>query len=155
MKAFNEYLAEYLALIEINTEALIKKIEKTLLAAKRICPEEIQSIYVSDWIQTEGQRAYEHLYLFTDTYIIESANFSTTDTNVSIEITVLKDRVKYIIVNYNDYFEKANAESRLSVFFITNGGAFGLRGAKENCDKLFEVYDKYVKPNISKIPIPE
>jgi 3-deoxy-D-manno-octulosonic acid (KDO) 8-phosphate synthase len=125
-----------------------------LRAARRICPEEIQSIYISDWMQTEGQRAYEHLYLFTNTYIIESANFAT-DTNVNIEVTVLKDRVKYVIVKYNDYFEKANTASRLSVRFYTNGGAYELKGAKENCDKLIEVYDKYVRPNISKVPIPE
>ncbi len=145
---------DYLNSIDINTKILIDKIEKTLRAARRICPEEIQSIYISDWIQPEGQRAYEHLYLFTNTYIIESANF-TTDTNVNIEITILKERVKYALVKYNDYFEKANTASRLSVFFITNGGAFKLTGAKENCDKLIEVYDKYVRPNISKVPIPE
>jgi len=144
---------DYLNSIDINTEILINRIETTLRAARRICPEEIQSIYISDWIQPEGQRAYEHLYLFTNTYIIESANF-TTDTNVSIEITVLKDRVKYVLVKYNDYFEKADIASRLSVFFITNGGAFELKGAKENCDKLIEVYDKYVRPNISKVAIP-
>ena len=149
----NVYI-DYLNSIDINTETLINKIEKTLRAARRICPEEIQSIYISDWIQTEGQRAYEHLYLFTNTYIMESANFAT-DTNVNIEVTVLKDRVKYVIVKYNDYFEKADTASRLSVFFTTNGGAFELKGAKENCDKLIEVYDKYVRPNISKVPIPE
>ncbi|MBI4284814.1 MAG: hypothetical protein HY670_02805, partial [Chloroflexi bacterium] len=103
--------------------------------------------------QTEGQRAYEHLYLFTNTYIIESANFST-DTNVNIEVTVLEDRVKYVMVKYNDYFEKANTASRLSVNFNTDSGAFELKGAKENCDKLIEVYDKHVRPNISKIAIP-
>jgi hypothetical protein len=145
---------DYLNSIDINTGTLITKIEKTLRAARRICPEKDQSIYVSDWIQTEGQRAYEHLYLFTNTYIIESANFST-DANINIEVTILKDRVKYVLVKYNDYFEKANAESRLSVTFLTNGGAFQLKGAKENCDKLIEVYDKYVRPNISKVPIPE
>ena len=145
---------DYLNSIGINTDTLIKKVETTLRAARRICPEEIQSIYISDWIKPEGQRAYEHLYLFTNTYIIESAHF-TTDTDVNIEVTVLKDRVKYVLVKYNDYFEKANTASRLSVFFITNGGAFALKGAKENCDKLIEVYDKYVRPNISKVPIPE
>lgn len=144
---------DYLNSIDINTETLINKIGQTLQAARRICPEEIQSIYISDWIQTEGQRAYEHLYLFTNTYIIESANFAT-DTNVNIEITVLKDRVKYVIIKYNDYFEKANTASRLSVIFRTDSGVFELKGAKENCDKLIEVYDKYVRPNISKIAIP-
>ena len=148
----NVYI-DYLNSIGINTEALINKIEKTLRAARRICPEEIQGIYISDWIQTEGQRAYEHLYLFTNTYIIESANF-TIDTNVNIEVTVLKDRVKYVIVKYNDYFEKADTASRLSVRFDTDSGVFQLKGAKENCDKLIEVYDKYVRPNISKVAIP-
>ena len=124
-----------------------------LFTGERSCPEEIQSIYVSDWIQAEGQRAYEHLYLFTNTYIIESANFSV-DTNVNIEMTVLKDRVKYVIVKYNDYFEKASTASILSVFFGTDSGVFELKGAKENCDKLIEVYDKYVRPNISKVAIP-
>jgi hypothetical protein len=148
-----DYL-DYLNSIDINTETLFNKIDATFRAAVRISQEEIQDIFISDWIQTEGQRAYEHLYLFTNTYIIESANF-TTDTNVNIEITILKERVKYALVKYNDYFEKANTASRLSVFFITNGGAFKLTGAKENCDKLIEVYDKYVRPNISKVPIPE
>jgi hypothetical protein len=145
--------SDYLNSIGINTDTLIKKVETTLLAAKRICPEEIKSIYISDWIQTEGQRAYEHLYLFTNNYIIESANF-TTDTNVNIEITVLKDRVIYVIVKYNDYFEKANTASKLSLYFRTDVGVFGLKGAKENCDKLIEVYDKYVRPNISKVALP-
>jgi|SRR4030042_1928840 hypothetical protein len=148
-----DYL-DYLNSIDINTETLFNKIDATFRAAVRISQEEIQDIFISDWIQTEGQRAYEHLHLFTNTYIIESANF-TTDTNVNIEITILKERVKYALVKYNDYFEKANTASRLSVFFITNGGAFKLTGAKENCDKLIEVYDKYVRPNISKVPIPE
>ena len=149
----NVYI-EYLNSIGINTDTLINKVETTLRAARRICPEEIQSIYISDWIQTEGQRAYEHLFLFTNTYIIESANF-TTDTNVNIEVTVLKDRVIYVIVKYNDYFEKANTASRLSVNFHTDSGVFELKGAEENCDKLIEVYDKYVRPNVSKVPIPE
>jgi hypothetical protein len=148
----NEHI-DYLNSIDINTETLTNKIEKTLRAAKRICPEEIQSIYISDWIQPEGQRAYGQLYLFTNTYIIESANFST-DTNVNIEMTVLKGRVKYVLVKYSDYFEKANTASRLSIRFDTDSAAFELKGAKENCDKLIEVYDKYVKPNISKIAIP-
>jgi len=148
----NVYI-EYLNSIGINTDILIKKVETTLLAARRICPEEIQSIYISDWIQTEGQRAYEHLHLFTNTYIIESANF-TTDTNVNIEITILKERVKYALVKYNDYFEKANTASRLLVRFDTDSASFELKGAKENCDKLIEVYDKYVRPNISKVALP-
>ena len=144
---------EYLDSIGINTATLIKKVETTLRAARRICPEEIQSIYVSDWIQPEDQRAYEHLYLFTNTYIIESANF-TTDANVNMEMTVLKDRVKYVSIKYNDYFEKANTASRLLVRFDTDSSSFELKGAKENCDKLIEVYDKYVRPNISKVAIP-
>ena len=148
----NEHI-DYLNSIGINTDTLIKKVETTLRAARRICPEEIQSIYISDWIQPEGQRAYEHLYLFTNTYIIESVNF-TTDTNVNMEMTVLKDRVKYVIVKYNDYFEKANTASRLSVRFDTDSASFELKGAKENCNKLIEVYDKYVRPNISKVAIP-
>ncbi len=148
----NVYI-DYLNLIGINTDTLIKKVETTLRAARRICPEEIQSIYISDWLQTEGQRAYEHLYLFTNTYIIESANFAT-DTNVNIEVTVLKDRVIYVIVKYNDFFDKATTASRLSVLFHTDSGVFNLKGAKENCDKLIEVYDKYVRPNISKVAIP-
>lgn len=101
----NVYI-DYLNSIGINSDTLTKKVETTLRAAKRICPEGIQSIYISDWIQPEGQRAYEHLYLFTNTYIIESVNF-TTDTNVNMEMTVLKDRVKYVSVKYNDYFEKS------------------------------------------------
>lgn len=148
----NMYI-EYLDSIGIYTTTLIKKVETTLRAARRICPEEIQSIYISDWIRPEGQRAYEHLYLFTNTYIIESVNF-TTDTNVNMEMTVLKDRVKYVSVKYNDYFEKANTASRLSVRFDTDSASFELKGAKENCNKLIEVYDKYVRPNISKVAIP-
>lgn len=148
----NVYI-DYLNSIGISTDTLIGKVETTLRAARRICPEEIQGIYVSDWIQPDGQRAYEHLFLFTSTYIIESANFAT-DTNVNIEITVLKDRVKYVIVKYNDYFEDANTASRLFVVFHTDSGVFELKGAKENCDKLIEVYDRYVRPNISKVALP-
>ena len=139
---------EYLSSIGIN------KVERTLIAAERLCPEKMEEIFISDWIPAEGQRGYENLYFLTGTYIVESANFST-DTNINLEITVLKDRVKYILAKYNDYFEKASAESKLSITFYTNGGSFAMKATKENCDNLVEVYEKYIKSNISKTPIPE
>lgn len=145
--------SEYLTSVGIDSETLINKIEKTFKAATNLCSEQINDIFISDWVD-ENKRIYENLYLFTTNYIIESANFST-DTNINIEITILKERVKYIFVKYADYFDKANAASRLSIRFYTNGGAYEMRAAKENCDKLIVVYNNYIKPNISKIPIPE
>jgi hypothetical protein len=147
-------LYDYLNSIEISTDTLKTKIKDTIEAAKMICPEESKDIFISDWVQTEGKREYEHLFLFTDNYIVESSNFST-DSNINVEATILKERVKYINVVFNKKYREDDPSSRITIFFTTNGGAYELKSAKNNCGKLLEIYKKYIQPNISRTPIPE
>lgn len=149
MKEFMEYINS----IDISTVTLGTKIDMTLKAARKTCPEEILDIFISDRVDNEGSRSYEHLYLFTKTYIIEVANFST-DPSLSIELTILKDRVRYVLVKFDEYFEKASEKSRLAISCHTDAAHFEFKAAKENCNKLFEVYEKYIRPNISQISIP-
>lgn len=149
MKQFMEYLNS----IGINTVTLGTKINTTLQGASKICPEEILDIFISDRVDNGGSRSYEHLYFFTKTYIVEVSNFST-DPSLNIELTILKDRVRYVLMKFNEYFEKASETSRLSIRCYTDTAQFEFFAAKENCNKLFGVYEKYIKSNISQISIP-
>ena len=48
---------------------------------------------------------------------------------------------------------EASEKSRLAITCYTDTALFEFTAARENCNKLFEVYEKYIRPNISQIAI--
>jgi len=113
--------------------------------ASEICPEEIEQIFIADYIKEDNTRAYESIWFFSERYCLEVKNF---ETDYNIDIVPIK--VYWFEMSLKDYdFKKATQKSRLQVSMIFDGQISGsLKAAKENCDVLRDILLKYIKPNL-------
>lgn len=110
--------------------------------------EEILDIFVCDYLDGEGVRNYESLWLFTQNYIMEATLFLIQD---NFDIAPIKKRVIHCAIEKEKYdFKKANDKSRINVslrlpFQLT----CDFKASKENCDYLRDILLKHIKPNIN------
>jgi len=135
----------YLKQIDIKTKALTDRIRFVCDVASEICPEEIEQIFIADYIKEDNTRAYESIWFFSERYCLEVKNF---ETDYNIDIVPIK--VYWFEMSLKDYdFKKATQKSRLQVSMIFDGQISGsLKAAKENCDVLRDILLKYIKPNL-------
>ena len=64
-------LDEYLDGIGITTNVLKERVKLVYSVASQMCPEEIEDIFVTDYIKEDGTREYESLWFFSDKYCLE------------------------------------------------------------------------------------
>jgi hypothetical protein len=118
-----------------------------------ICPEEISSILVTDFISGDGQRIWENLLFFSDTYCMEAKLFAANAAVDNFDIAPIKTRIHYIVIVKSDYnFKKADDKSRMQVQFNFGNPQNNavMRAAKQNCDHLRDIIRKYVLANLVK-----
>ena len=129
------------------TKALRERIEAIYQFYRKICPDEITSIFVTDYMKDDGSREYENLWFFSAKYYMEAKLFIAKD---DFDITPIQKRINYLTIQKQDYdFEKATEKSRLHLTFRLDTEIIGeLKAAKENCDHLKDIILKYVAPNL-------
>jgi hypothetical protein len=75
--------------------------------------DEIQDIFMTDYIQQDGIRQYENLWFFSDKFVMEAKLFINKD---DFDFFYLKQRVDYLRVTKENYdFKEATEQSRLNV----------------------------------------
>lgn len=136
----------YLEKIGITTEALLSRIRFVYDVASEMCPEEIEQVFVTDYINKDNTRTYESIWFFSKGYCLEAHNFVTEN---SIDIVPLS-KIYRFEVSFKDYdFKKATPESRLQSSIQFQEQTVGdFKAAKENCDVLRDILLKYIKPNL-------
>jgi len=136
----------YLERMGITTDILKERVSLAYGVASQICPEEIEEIFVSDYIKDDGTREYESVWFFSKGYCIEAQNFITEN---SIDIVPIKtNRLQIEIKDYD--FKKATEKSRLRVLILLGETLEGeIKAAKENCDVLRDIIIKYFKTRLT------
>lgn len=127
----------------------LEKVEKVISFYSSACGIDINDIFVSEYINPEGQRVYENLWLFSEKYVMESKSFLNSE---DYDIAILEGNIKYWNLKKQDYsFEHGDNTSRmfLDVTLKTQIVAL-LKASKENCDHLSMIFKKYVMPNLEK-----
>ncbi|MHC1686335.1 MAG: hypothetical protein AB9879_01225 [Methanothrix sp.] len=145
----NDEFKTYLESIDL-TKVMIERIAnicdfyQDVLTAKK---DNIKDIFISEFIDNEGNRIYEDLWLFSDNYFLVSANFIGEDNfNIAYSFRTLKN-LKIDKINYD--FVKANDNSRLYIMYKKEYGFQGtLKASKENCNHLMEIFKKCLLPNL-------
>ena len=144
--AKNLRVLEYLRKIEIP-EILQGKTEIIYELFRRLCPDPILDVFISDYIDSEGNRMYEHLRFFSEKYVMSAMNFVTEE---DFRITPIKKQILQIQIEKQDYdFENATERSRLSAiveFGTTKKAVF--KASKRNCDYLRNIVRKFIIPNL-------
>lgn len=136
----------YLREVNIITRALLKRVEFMYRLCSDMCPDEIEDIFVTDYIKEDGTRDYENLWFFSKNYCLEAKKFLT---QIDLDITPIKNRIIYWTVTAQEFdFKKASENSRLNLEFQTIQRIHGdFKSAKGNCASLQAIISKYVKPN--------
>lgn len=139
----------YLSKIGIISKADLDRIESILTDAAKLFPDEISSIFVGEYTQQDGTRAYYDLHLFSTKYSFTANSFLT---EFEYYLLPMRKNVTHVIVQKKDYdFVAPTNDSRLSVSVQFKNSEIQsiLTASAENCTFLKDIITKYFKPNIA------
>jgi hypothetical protein len=145
-----EAFIAYLRTVGLNSDAALKRAREAFDRCSLMCPEEIEDIFVEEYIKDDGTREIESLECFSGSYWISSAAFLTQEGSALVYI---KKNIKAYRVEVADYaMKKASEKSRLRVDILVLGSAIeesgSLKASKENCEHLWRIVEKHVKANL-------
>ncbi len=116
---------------------------------EKYCSKGIADIFVSEYVDSDGKRQFENLWVFDDECFYEAKEFLTRDV---YDLLRIKNRIEYWEMDKTEYdFEKASEKSRMSITVQTSyptGGYF--KASQENCDALRDIFVKHFIPNLRK-----
>ncbi len=141
-----EKFVEYLKSIGL-AEPLLTRVETIHAFFDEICPDDIQDIFISERTYQE-KRKYESVWLFSMKYVMEAKKFTQDVDN--FDILPITGRVEYCNIEKKKYdFDKATQESEALLKVKTDMGLYlNIRASQENCDRLKQIMEKYVLPNL-------
>lgn len=141
----NDETVDYLQKIGMG-DALadrVRTIEKLVLA---VLPDEVSLVFVSDYLDDEGNRQYENLYFTTPNYLVEVLGFVSQQT---FEIDLIRNNIINLRYESRDYdFKHATEQSRLSIRYTTGPLSAHLKASRENCDYLLRINREAFLPNL-------
>ena len=145
---FIAYATSYLAAIDMPAP-LRERVKTIYEFYRKIIPDEITDVFVTDYLNKDGTRVYENLWFFSETYCMEAKQFITKD---DFDITPIKVRMRYVRIQKEDYdFKKATEKSKVNLYFGLETGVTGdLKASNENCDYLKDTFLKHFTPNLMK-----
>ena len=143
-----KYFVQYLKSIGI-VELFYERTESILQFYESLYPNEIEDVFVSEYIDNEGKRQYEDLCFFSSQATMEAKRFLT---DYDFDASPIRERVIYWRMRKTDFdFEKPTEKSRLDIEFGLEHRITGrLKASKENCNHLYHVFKKYILPNMAK-----
>lgn len=137
--------SEYLEGIGIRA-LFMKRAEEVVDFYANLYRDHINDIFVSEYIDKDGNRQYEGMWLFSDERVCEAKNFLHED---NYDSAIIKNQVKLWRIKKIDYdFKSATSKSRLVVEFslVTNISGT-LKASHSNCDHLRDSFTRYLLPN--------
>jgi len=137
----------YLKAIGITSKVFLDRIEIIYDMCCEMCPEEIEDVFVTNYINSQKQVEYENLWFFSPSYCLEAKQFLQ---KYDLDITPIKERIRYWTITVDNYdFKQATADSKLSLQFeLVQGVEAFFKSEGKNCGFLKNIIDKYVKPNL-------
>ena len=141
---------EYLESIGFNAEVDKKRTHEIFSEGVVLCPEELTTVFISNYKETEGKEQFKDLWLFSDNYVIEVLNFIKQETP-KLEIAIFSKNICTASFESNnfDLSQKATDDSTLKVTFYTlSDFSCFFVASGHNCNALMSIYLKYVKNNI-------
>lgn len=140
---------KYLESIEMTEQAYIKRIENIIDIFTEIIKEDIEEIFVSDYIKEDGSRIYENIDLFTKRYNLGAEQFLDPHKD-HFTISERKEIFTILTIKKTDYdLKTAQSKSRLSIEVRYNDKTMSVfKASKENCDFLKNIILKYFIHNM-------
>lgn len=136
---------EYLKTIGIK-DLFLDRCKEIFNFYQQIYPDQIKDIFVTEYLDKEGNRQYESMWFFSETMVMEAKKFLEKDDFDSVP---LNKQVKYWSVTKTEYdFIRATTKSRMVIKFgLLSGIGGSLKASRENCDSLKSIFIKYIITN--------
>lgn len=131
------------------TELFLDRARAVLAFYAGIGVEEVMDVFVSEYVDAEGRRVYESLWLFTLDYAYEAKDFLTAD---NFDGAPLPGRIEYWKITKTEYdFQTTFDRSRMALEFLFLGGynKCSLKASASNCSHLRDIFRRHVLPNLS------
>ena len=129
-------------------QPLVDRVSDLISLAENIWEISINDILITNYPTEEGRSMFEHLWMVSDSNILEAKNFiSETDIDIAKICKINYIRIK--TKNYN--FSKAENNSTMTIRANTGRIEFNYKAYQDNCDFLYSFFKKYIKPNIDSI----
>lgn len=131
---------KYLELIGI-TDLFLKRIEAVVNFYQQLYANQIEDIFVAEHVDSEGNRQYESLWLFSQYGIGEAKQFLRADDFDFVPLSV-----QYWCIKKTEYdFQKANSKSRMTLdLTLAFGTTCRFKASRENCDYLRDCFTKHI-----------
>lgn len=129
-----------------GSEKLYDKIVKLQSIANNLCPEKIEDYFLSEYKKENGTRILENFWFFSPKYAMESKRIYQEGNN--IDIMCIDEYIDRYEINYD--MKEAYDNSILSINCITTTSVIIMKATGFNCDKLWSLFEKYIKPNLYK-----
>lgn len=144
MKKFDKYLEK----MGITTKVLSDRVQFLYDVASKICPEEIEQLFIEDNIKKDNTRAYGSLWFFSKGFMLEAHNFE-----MEYNIDIMPIKVIRVVLELNNYnLKEAEERSRLKVYINLPEDITGeWNAAKENCDVLRDIAFNYIMPKLNRL----
>lgn len=128
--------------------ALTEKVEKVASFYTQYLGIQFNDIFISEFVNKEGSRFYENLWLFNDNFCYEAKLFMTTE---DFDTDVIKNSVIWFNIKKTEFDIIGNVSNDNSRMFLEFGLKTDRRGdmkaSKENCKQLSLIFKKYIQPN--------
>lgn len=104
-------------------------------------------LFVSEFIDNEGNKQYAGLWLFTHEVAVEAKNFTV---EFDIDIAAYAQSIGYMRITSKSFnIKEHDGESRMQVEVSASGVSFDLRASQRNCSTLTNLIKKHLRPNIT------
>ena len=128
------------------TTPFLEKAERVYSFYFDIYGEQIEDIFVSEYVDDDGKRIFENLWFFTSYAVMEAKNFlfeDNFDAMCHSNIIVLW-RIKNTNIEGNVF----NSESRIYLTFsVPEDFHADYKASGNNCKHLMHIFHKYIKTN--------
>ena len=145
----NEFVT-YLDSIGI-TGLYLDRVKEILDFYQRLFPDQIKDIFVSEYVQEDGTRKHQGLWLFSTTSIMEAKDFLRKDKD-DFDFMFIRNQVKYWTIEKTEFdFDIATKSSRMNITCSMQNSSLScyFKASAENCEHLKLIFNKYILPNIA------
>lgn len=136
------YLESVKWLEEPEKERALKVVE----LCQKYCPEEIDEIYISEFIGPDKVMQIEGLWCFSKSFLMEAKSFRS---KLKIDLVRYFENVTYYEINFED-FEPTAMSAAIS---ISDHYSAILKASGDNCKLLEKILLERIKPSITNMTI--
>ena len=140
---FSAYLKDIVGL----TDLFLTRAEIAFDFYQTLFPDDIKDIFVSEYIDKEGNRQFESIYIVTSNMLCEAKKFIIEE---DFDFLPINNKIVYCRIKRTAFDSKTTSnDSRMTVNISIEDFHADFKASKENCKKLVAIFNQFLLPNLA------